>query len=535
VTKIAEEFGRDPNVIGWQIDNEFHSLSPARRPCVCPACVEKFRQMMRERFGTIDRLNAAWGTDLWSQTYQSFEQLPTPDPETWHHPSLLTAWQEFYSAAYLDFARHQAGILHRLATQPVGTDMMPFTGVHYGRMHEFLDVVEFNHYNTMDNLWHAAMWFDLCRTVKDRPFWNTETQTCWNGSVTANGYKEPGFCAANSWLPIAMGAEANLYWLWRQHWSGQELMHGAVVSSSGRPLHILSEVQQVSRGFAAASEFLQGTRPVKTGFAMHFSHLSAWIFEHQPIVPGFRYSTSLKERAYHPIIQAQLRPDVILPQEDLAGYKLIFSPFLLTLDEDGLRERIKTWVEAGGTWVVGPLSDIRTVHAAKFTHAPFGSLEDWAGVRCRYSVPGDPRDFSIRWHDGRASRGSLWYDGLELRGAEALAAYTEAPFEGMSAATRHKLGRGQLVVLGTMPVAADLGRLLVWLGREVGVQPVADASDNLIVVPREGQGCRGSVVVEVENRPGTLVAASPTTDLLTVARYEGQISVAPYGVLVLVG
>ena len=533
VTRIAEEFGHDPNVIGWQLDNEFHSLSVARRPCVCPACVGKFREMMKERFGTIEKLNAAWGTDLWSQTYQSFEQIPTPDPETWHHPSLLTAWRELYSAAYVDFARQQADILHRLATQPVGTDMMPFTGVHYGHMHEFLDLVEFNHYNTMENLWLVGMWFDLCRNVKDRPFWNTETQTCWTGSVTTSGYKEPGFCIANSWLPIAMGAEANLYWLWRQHWSGQELMHGAVVSSSGRPLHIFGEVQEISRGFAAASSFLRDTKPVKTGLAMHFSHLSAWIFEHQPIVTNLRYSVYLSERAYHPMIQSQLRPDIILPQADLSSYKLIFSPFLLALDEDGLRQRLKAWIEAGGTWVVGPLSDIRTIHAAKFTHAPFGSLEEWAGIRCRFSVPGDPRDFALRWQDGREFLGSVWYDGLELDGAEALATYTEGPFQGLAAVSRHRLGKGLIVVLGTMPVPMDLCRLLTSLGRDAGVQPVAEASDNLIVVPRQGEGGRGMVLVEVENRHANITLPERMTDLISDRKLEGRLDLPPYGVMVL--
>ena len=43
---------------------------------------------------------------------------------------------------------------------------------------------------------------------------------------------------------------------------------------------------------------------------------------------------------------------------------------------------MKSWIEAGGTWVVGPMTDNRTIEGTKFTHAPFGSLEEWGGIYC---------------------------------------------------------------------------------------------------------------------------------------------------------
>jgi len=531
VTRMAEEFGKDDRVIGWQIDNEVYPYGG--RSCVCSVCVRKFRQAMREKFGTIEALNAAWGTNLWSMTYQSFDQLPIPHRYTWHHPSLLTAWAEFTSDSYVDFVRHQADILHRLAIQPVGTDMMPVPGIDYGDIHKALDLVEFNHYHNMSNLWQAAFWFDFCRSIKEHAFWNTETATCWNGSTTANGYREPGFCRANSWLPFAMGGEANLYWLWRQHWSGQELMHGAVVSSAGRPLHIFGEVQEISQGLRTAGDFLRNTRPVNTGLAIHYSHKAAWMFEYQPLLNGFDYQSFLLEKVYRPLIQSQLRPDVILPMADLGKYRVIISPFLPALDEGNLRERIKSWVESGGIWIVGPMSDIRTIHATKFRHAPYGSLEEWAGVRCRYEIPGEPRDFGIRWWDGRTSAGSVWYDGLEVRTAEPIALYTEYPFEGLAAVTRTTMGRGQIIMLGTLPRPDDFKALVTTAAKEAGIVPVADASPNLIVIPREGTGGRGYVCVEVENQPGNINLTKPMVDLLTGKKRQGNTQVDPYGVMVL--
>ena len=533
VTRMAREFGRDPNVIGWQIDNEIYPRGA--RGCCCPVCHRMFQDAMRTKYGTIEALNAAWGNDLWSQAYQSFGQLPVPRSDTWHHPSLLTAWMVFGSDSYIAYSDHQAGILHALTKQPVGTDMMPLFGLSYHGIHRKLDVAQYNHYNTMDNLWMAPFWMDLCRSLKDRPFWNTETSTCWNGSVAANGYREPGFCRANSWLPFALGGEANLYWLWRSHWSGQELMHGAVVSSTGRPLHIFDEVREIAAGLRAAGGFLNATRPVRTGLALHYSAVASWMLQFQPTVKDFKYTDALLGTVYRPMTRAQLRPDVIDAAADLDGYRVVVTPFLPALDESALRERLKRWIEAGGTWVAGPFTDKRDLHAAKFRHAPYGSLEEWAGVYCKFEIPGDPRQFKLKWRDGTEAAGSVWYDSYELRGAEALATYTEGPMAGLAAVARRRMGKGSVILLGTMPGAAELQKLLLSLCAEADIAPAAEASPNLLVAPRAGRAARGLVVVELENRPATLRLPRPMKDLISGQVCRGEVQVPPYGVRVMKG
>jgi len=531
VAKMAEEFGQDDRIIGWQIDNEVSGVGPwPPRSCCCPTCVQLFRRRLRERYGTVEELNRRWCLALWSQEYRSFDQVPTPKREIWHHPSLLAEWSEFASDSYAEYITHQADILHRLTEHPVGTDMMPFSGVDYVASHRSLDLVQFNHYSEMDNLWRAAFWFDFIRPLKSAPFWNTETQTGWNGSVAINGgVKEPGWCRANSWLPIALGGEANLYWLWRQHWAGQELMHGAVVSSSGRPLYMWDEVKEIAAGLRAAEGFLGSTRPAASGLGLLWSQRVARGYQWQPIMPGFHYESALQDRVYHPMIRAQLRPDLITHDADLAAYSVIVCPFMATLDQGGLRQRLRAWIEAGGTSVVGPMTDIRNIDLAKYTHAPFGCLEEWTGVRCKQSLPGIPREFGLRWTaDGRETTGSAWYDGFEAGGAEVLAEYTDGPNAGLAAVTRSKLGNGQVILLGTMPQPDHLTALLISLG----AVPVADASPNLLVVPREGDTA-GLVAVELEGRPATLTLPSPMRDVLSGDTRSGALALRPYAVVVL--
>ena len=526
--KLAEEFGNDENVIGWQIDNEFSPSGP--HGCFCPVCVGKFREKMRERFGTIENLNETWGTHLWSQTYQSFAQLPPPYQHGRHHPQLIEAYCNFAGDSYVEYAGEQADILHEMTTQPVGTDMMPILSVNYERMHRKLDLVQYNHYNTPETLWEAPFWMDYSRTIKeDVPFWNTETATCWNGSTSANGYREPGFCRVNSWFPYALGGEANLYWLWRAHWSGQELMHGSVVTSCGRPMHIFGEVQEIAAGLEKSGDFLNGTKPEKSGLAVHLSTAANWIFLYQRMTQGFDYRRGMIEKVYQPMIQAQIRPDIIDPAASLDDYTVVFSPFLPTLEEGDLVERLKAWIEGGGTWIVGPMSDVRTIHGTKYQHAPFGVLEDWAGIYCTMQIPGTPRDFRMKWDDGRESEGSVWYDGFELRGAESMATYTEGPFEGDAAVAVKSVGKGRIIVLGTLPQDDMLVRLLT----NTGITPAAKASPSILAVPRSGEAGEGMTVLEFMNQPGTLTLDRPATDILTGEQHSGEMDIAPYAVHVL--
>jgi len=544
VTRLAEEFGNDENVIAWQIDNEMHPIyargSRNNHGCCCPVCHQKFVDKIKEYFGTIEELNNAWGTNIWSQTYSSFAQLSLPVSRTWHHPSLLTAWMNFQSDSFVEFTEQQAEILHRLSCQPVGTDMKPTNGFNYHKSHRTLDFVQFNHYDDMDNLWRAVFWFDFCRPIKDKPMWCMETSTCWNGANIANGYREPGFCRANSWLPIALGGEANLYWLWRSQWSGQEVMHGSVISSCGRGLHIFDEVKEIAKDFELARDFLNGTKCVEPGLAIHFSGWAEWFFRFQPMVEDFSYGNSLNgsqpllDNFYRPLMQTQLRADVIDPAASLDLYKVICSPFLPTLEEADLQKRLKIWIEAGGTWIVGPFSDIRTMQATKYKHSPFGILEDWAGVYCKYQIPGKPRDFHMKWTNGRESYGSIWYDGFELRGAEALAVYTEGPLEGLAAITRKKMGKGQVILLGTLPQADDIKELLVTVCAEVGITPVVKASENLLVVPRYGKAGTGLIVVELENKAGAIEFDKVYSNILTGEQCQPQqLEVKPYEIMVL--
>src|SRR5262249_14751427 len=100
VAAVAKQWGKHKNVIGWQIDNEFGCHG--RTQCVCDFCRADFHEWCQEKYGTLEALNAAWGTQFWSATYTAWEQIPVPAPTTAsHNPGLLLAYRRFSSDTWV--------------------------------------------------------------------------------------------------------------------------------------------------------------------------------------------------------------------------------------------------------------------------------------------------------------------------------------------------------------------------------------------------------------------------------------------------
>ncbi len=520
VTELAKAFGKHPAVIGWQIDNEIY---PYGDGCYCPLCQKKFRAYLKEKYGTPENLNAKWGMQRWSLEYQSFDDVIPPLRVRWEHPSLQTEWVRFQCETIISYVNEQADILHRYTDVPVGTDMMRTNLLGYYELNEKLDIVQFNHYEKAPGLPGTAFYYDFLRPVKKLPFWVTETQVGWNGSLFAeNDYRPEGECYVNTWLPIAKGGGMTEYWLFRAHPNGHELAHGALFNTAGRAYRVTKEVARASKEMMACSAFLQEST-VRADIALHFSSTVRKITEYAPMLKNFNYEALICDRFHKPLRRHNV--DVIDTPHTLEGYRVLISPFLYAAEENDLPARVMRWVEEGGTWIVGPMTDLMTEYASKYTDKPHSFLEEFAGVYETYDLPVGNEEYRVKWQDGSVSPLDTCFAAYELRGAKALAVYENGEFAGMPAVTERKVGKGRVIVLGGVPTEEALLRL-------VGIAPVAQASENVALVGRSGK-CSGIIALETERRTGELTLDGTYTDLITGKKYTGKVTMQPYSVLVL--
>lgn len=528
--KMAEEFGKDENVIGWQIDNEIYP----HQPCLCEHCLKNFHDLLRNKYGTVENLNEAWNLHLWGQGYESIDAIPAPYT-TWHNPHIKLDWQLSMVKNHTDFVHAQAEVIRKHSNKPIGTDTMPVNSLNYRDLNGKLDVAMFNHYSQPDYMPTMTFWLDYMRNFSKIPYWVTETQATWNGSTSQGMYVfDDNFIHLNSWIAYMFGGEANLYWLWRTHYAGHELMHGAILDSSGRFTHTKNELIKLSNDLKKSEEFLLNTK-VESNVALTFQSLNWNIHLTQQI------NTQLKENEndvydfYSLMLKEGVHPDVIDLCADIEKYKVIFSPFAYTLEEGDFEEKITKWVEDGGTWVVGPLSDIRTKIGTKYTHAPYGFLEKLTKAYQLYITPTDNGSFTCVNELGEEVKCSKSFEIFENMGENNLITIKKghSSMIGKPCALEIPVGNGKVIILGTLPEEKELRRIISKAVKNNNGDKF-DVTGSIVVVRREGENHKGLMVADILGEGGTLKFDGKMKDILTDEIYDGSIALKPFCSAVLV-
>lgn len=529
VTALAKEFGNDKNIIGWQLDNEIYTMDSG---CVCPYCIERFRNDLKKKYGTIENLNKEWNLNLFSQEYDSFDDIP-PALYAWHNPHIRMEWKVSHYEAHIDFIHRQEKILRQYTKAPIGTDMIVLNGVDYEKMNECLDIPMFNHYNDPENLTDLPLWYDYLRTVSPKPFWNTETSTTWGGNHEICQTVAPeGFCRVNSWAPIALGGECNMYWLFRQHWAGHELVHGSVIYHNGRPMHIFKEIQQTAAEFEKASDFLTKTK-VDTEVAIQFTSKNWNMFETQSVISNNSYIKGPTD-VMKSLTSLGICPDVIGAKPSLDKYKVIFSWNMLTLEDGDLPEKLEKWIKEGGVFVAGPFTDLRNSVGAHFKNRGMGILERLTGAQLLHTIPTNGKYIAAEWNDGSELKFTRWTEVFNNSG-EVLAKISKGHSEliNKSVISAFPCGKGTIILCGAMLDKCDIVKLAKIALLKANVY-FKETEGDVTVINRSGNDKKGVILLELGYKNGSVTIDYPSTDILTGKSYKpGKFNVEPYGIYVL--
>ena len=130
----------------WHINNEYGCHVSH---CYCETSGDAFRAWLEARYGTVDALNAAWGTAFWSQRYSEFAEVQPPRAmPSFGNPGQLLDFDRFSADQLLELYRAEAAIV-RAATPsiPVTTNFMGFfKGADYWAWAQEVDVVSDDSY-----------------------------------------------------------------------------------------------------------------------------------------------------------------------------------------------------------------------------------------------------------------------------------------------------------------------------------------------------------------------------------------------------
>lgn len=454
VEQLAKHFGHNPNVIGWQIDNEYTDES------FDPATKLQFQNFLRAKYKTLANLNRRWATAYWSQTYTAWDQIPMES--TYGNPGLLLDHKHFVTATWRSFQQDQIDVLRPLIlpTQFITTNIGGLgwsdNWDHY-RITEDLSLASWDDYVGQGHLNVArnAMLNDFVRGWKRKNFWVMETEPGSVNWAPINNVLNRGETRALAWQTVGHGADAVLYWQWRSALGGQEQYHGAIVGPDGTPLPIYVEVQHLGADFAAAAPTLAGTSP-KSDVALLFSYDSRWAIDFQQHSKLYDQQQVLLD-FYQPLEAIAQSVDIVEATAPLDSYKLVVAPSLNVISQP-LADHLLAYVRNGGHLILGPRSGMKDESNSLNTERQPGPLVPALGGRVEqfYALDG-----AVPVGDGTAS---IWAEQLSASSpstkVELRYGKSNGWLDGQPAMITRTIGKGSITYLGTLPDAALMRSLM---------------------------------------------------------------------------
>ncbi|MGI5149787.1 beta-galactosidase [Plantactinospora sp. CA-294935] len=545
--RIARRYGGNPAVVAWHVGNEYGGA------CYCDLCAAGFRDWLRDRYGSIDALNAAWYTTFWSHTFTDWAEIEPPSAltEHWRGPN-HTAFQgitldylRFMSDAMLaNFSDEKAAIRESSPDVPVTTNFMGmYRPIDYHRWAPHLDFASWDNYPPDDNspAW-MALAHDLMRGLKGgQPFWLMEQTPSYTASRDVNPLKRPGVMRLWSWQAVAHGADAVLFFQMRASRGACEKYHGAVIGHAGRQdTRVFREVAELGAELdRLGPATLGGRTPARV--ALLFDWDSWWALEISDGPSRLLRYQQIVHAYYRALWEAGVDVDVVPVTADLAGYQVVVAPALHMLKGD-LAQRLAAVAERGGSVLTTFLSGRVDEDDNAFLMDVPGPLGPLMGIRIDEWDARPPEVVNpVRLHGAGPDvevevESRLLFELVIPQGAEVLGTYQADFYAGTPAVTRNSYGAGH-----GWYVAAGLDQPGVhWVVRRVLerhdlVGPYADVPGLESTVRVGPDGTRLRFLLNHGAEPVETAAHTAGTDLLGGGRIEpGQpIRLAPSGVLVL--
>ena len=483
--QMAKRFGHDANVIGWQIDNEYANES------YDAGTKKQFQDWVKARYGTLDNLNKRWTTAYWSETYQSWDQIPIQTK--YGNPGLLLSWKRFVSDTWRSYQKNQLEVLRANSDrrQFITTNMMGwFDAYDHYNVSQDLDLASWDDYvgrGHLDPVANGAT-HDLTRGFLRKNFWVMETQPGFVNWSPDNNALDKGEVRAMAWHDIGHGADAVSYWQWRSALNGQEEYHGTLVGADGTPVPLYTEVAQLGAEFAKAGPALAGTT-VKSDVAILHSYDSRWALNWQRHNQAFDPVGNLE--AYYGAVRSLVHSvDIVNPKVDLTRYKLVVAPALNLISED-IAKNLIDYVSGGGTLVLGQRSGMKDDDNGLQPQRQPGPLAELLGGRVeQYYALNSPVPVSGTWGNGETT---VWAEQLGVTNPETSVLMTYGKsngwLDGQPAAITRKIGKGSITYIGAALTPEQLQAAAKWMVQTSGiVSPIGELPKGIDLYERQGAG-----------------------------------------------
>lgn len=551
VTALAEHYGRNPGVIGWQLDNEpgfpFQAYDPVTE--------RAFQAWLEKRYGTLAELNRVWNGAFWSNQYTEWSQIRIPrnSAEGGWQPAISLAYREFYSDSFLNHLRRQAVILRsKMDNQFIFTNWpSPAWSVNvFTAASEFLDATAWDNYVSAPGIsrfqrqYTAGFFNDFSRCAGPHQRFLCAEQ---NAYVPPNAPNEG--LRLQAYIDLAHGTRGHFYFEWRRPLAGNEEHRPSFIKGFDGEINPAKETfEKIGKEFTQLGPQLAGAT-TRSDIAILFDFTNQWAQGMGGIGDGHPRYTGEAMSYYNGLKVLQRNIDVVPVTADFSSYKMIVASNLRLIDDKTV-ERLKAFAAGGGVLVLndraatenmdnsmrltlspGPFTDVAGVKAVAMLNLDEynpqnGSFEQQLYAKLGFKFSGSESVFHPR---------SI-VESLVLHGAEPLATVVGGGrMEGGPAVTRNRYQRGWVFYVGVDSVDdgfyEELARIL---GGAAKLAPLVAAPYGVEVTSRQDATTTYYFLLNMTEEPHEAITLpGPMDELITGRRQVTQVALEPLGVAVL--
>ncbi|GAB7364804.1 hypothetical protein MBLNU230_g5600t1 [Neophaeotheca triangularis] len=369
ITKaLAERYGDHPDVVAWQLDNEFGCHDTVRS--YDQDAITRFRSWLQDKYGTIEALNEAQGRVFWSNQFVDFEAILPPYLEVYTFNQAHTLdWYRFSSDMVIEFAKEQTAIIRQYApSQAITTNFMVLFMLfdHYKFNREVgLDFATYDQYalaglGAVSDVSDQQMQEYLRTGLPDLQMFNQDQYrgvagAAYGSNEGPHGVMEmqPGVLNWNEyrvspaegmvrlWTLETYAAKGDMvnYFRWRQPPFAQEQTLSALHTSDNAPDFGFIESQVVAQEDLPPLREAMGNNSGCADVALIFDYTADWVFGIEPYSGSWStydagYTdaviayTDLVYNFYSALRRLGITVDVISAETSIQDYKMVVVPSL---------------------------------------------------------------------------------------------------------------------------------------------------------------------------------------------------------------
>lgn len=438
---LAQRYGNDARIIGWQTDNELccHDTAHSRST----AAGQAFQLWCESRYGNIDDLNTAWGNVFWSMEYLSFDSIELPfGAVTETNPAHQMAYRRFASEQILRFHNACCSALEEhIQNQWITHNFIPMkdTQTDCFALAAPLDFVSYDSYPLGRSEFllgrdepelarrymrtghpdYTAFYLDQCRGLKNRGFWIMEQQPGPVNWAPSNPRPAPGMVALWTLEAIAHGADVVSFFRWRQAKFAQEQMHAGLLRPDRSQSDAWHEIEDVVRVLNILKE--ESLPQPQAQVALVTDVSAQWVSDIEQQGQGVE-AHRVTFQFYRALRRLNVAVDIVSHSADLSHYALVIVASMPIVSETLL----ETCEQSDATLLFGPRCGAKTPEFQIPPNRAPGLLEPWLNVKVNSVETLRPDVTEPFEYQDQVFHSRLWCEDLTVADATVAAYYQQS-------------------------------------------------------------------------------------------------------------